>query len=79
MPGRAENYTGSQIKSNRGQLSDQRCEKQPIIKIGNSFSIPHSFFTFLELLEKKARPGQSASSSKYLSEKRSENWPNFSW
>ena len=31
MPDRAENYTGSQIKSNRGQLSDQRCEKQPII------------------------------------------------
>ena len=70
MPGRAKNYTRSQIKSNRGQLSDQRCEKQPIIKIRKSFFDCSSFFYIPRVIRKKTRPGQSASSSKYLTRKK---------
>ena len=70
MPGRAKNYTRSQIKSNRGQLSDQRCEKQPIIKIRKSFFDCSSFFYIPRVIRKKTRPGQRASSSKYLTRKK---------
>ena len=53
MSGRAKNYTRSQIKSNRGQLSDQRCEKQPIIKIRKSFFDSSSFFYIPRVIRKK--------------------------